>query len=949
MTLKSDITNLWGEEQEKSFHDVREALTGDLVLALADKSKVFYLHVDASGTGVGGCLYQEVRDQMRVVAYASRGLNRSEQNYPAHKREFLALKWAMSDKFCDYLLGSKTIVVTENNPLCYILKSAKLDATSHRWLASLSRFEFELKYKKGNTHIDADALSRIPHGPMEEDEQYKKTLEDISFLVEKAKKFDQSDIVRVDSNSVQAIIQSVQVEVTCSRDTVSDKGRAGEEVDEADNEQKESFVPAAEQIVRNPDLIPDDVLDPKGVVFDSVSPEQWRDLQLKDKTLRVVIQTLEAGELLKSVNLYSLELKGLAREEKRLAIRDGVLQRRVTEENSVRWQLVLPQSHRERALVGVHEDLFHTHLENGLAQLRLRFFWPYMARDLERKIRGCSRCIKRGAHAEKAPMHSVVTTFPLEVLSIDFLTIEVNGRKENILVVMDCFTKFAAAFCTRDQTAKTVARTLWNEFFMVYGFPKRILSDQGQCFEARLIQELCQVSGVEKIHTTPFTPRANMVERLNRTLLNMLRSLEEEQKSEWKKSLPQVVHAYNCCFHQSTGYSPYFLFFGRHPRLPIDVSFGVDINSGKSSTCQYVSRLKEQLGGAYTKARENMRKMCERNKVRYDESAHAANLEIGDRVLVRRLGHRVTSGKISDKWENDVYVVIGKSAEVPVYTVQVERGQGPKRTLHRNYLLPIGMLDMSVEGKPIPKPKKRGVVAKGKQKVIDINPRRSLDNICDYSVEDVEVQVAVDEVSRIATGLRPEAPEWVPQVLGDCDTVESMMGENLPPLDMKNKVSGEQEASLENIVEGGQSGLSDHKNQSADSDPLCGSHLDALTSHGGGAPGESERVAGLLKGDEDVELVALENEQHEAVTKDQAGSGPPVPKPRRSMRTRKPVDKLCLPQMCELEGCDISSNQRVDRGLLQSALERLGRLMNEEVGSGEKIVLERGLKGIMML
>ena len=155
------------EPQQEAFESLIQALTTDVVLGIADKRQPFILHCDASGTGLGAALYQRQEADLRVIAYASRGLNKSEQNYPAHKREFLAVKWAMTEKFKDYLLGCKVTVVTDNNPLCYILKNAKLDATSHRWLASLSVFDFDLKYKKGCLHQDADGLSRRRQPPPE--------------------------------------------------------------------------------------------------------------------------------------------------------------------------------------------------------------------------------------------------------------------------------------------------------------------------------------------------------------------------------------------------------------------------------------------------------------------------------------------------------------------------------------------------------------------------------------------------------------------------------------------------------------------------------------------------------------------------------------------------------------------------------------------------------------
>jgi hypothetical protein len=81
-------------------------------------------------------------------------------NYPAHKLEFLALKWAVTDKFHEYLYGNQFEVKTDNNPLTYVLTSAKLDATGHRWLAALSTYNFKITYRAGINNQDADALSR---------------------------------------------------------------------------------------------------------------------------------------------------------------------------------------------------------------------------------------------------------------------------------------------------------------------------------------------------------------------------------------------------------------------------------------------------------------------------------------------------------------------------------------------------------------------------------------------------------------------------------------------------------------------------------------------------------------------------------------------------------------------------------------------------------------------
>ena len=96
------------------------------------------------------------------IAYASRSLSQTECNYPAHKLEFLALKWAITNRFHEYLYGGQFDVYTDNNPLTYILTSTKLEATGQRWVASLAYYHFRIFYKTGKTNVEADALSSIP-------------------------------------------------------------------------------------------------------------------------------------------------------------------------------------------------------------------------------------------------------------------------------------------------------------------------------------------------------------------------------------------------------------------------------------------------------------------------------------------------------------------------------------------------------------------------------------------------------------------------------------------------------------------------------------------------------------------------------------------------------------------------------------------------------------------
>uniref|UniRef100_A0A8P4KEB8 ribonuclease H n=1 Tax=Dicentrarchus labrax TaxID=13489 RepID=A0A8P4KEB8_DICLA len=160
-SLGPDPPFVWTNECEEAFQSLREMLTTAPVLGYPDYSMPFVLQTDASGEGLGAVLAQVQDGAERVIAYASRGLSPAETRFPAHKLEFLALKWAVTDKFYDHLYGRRFSVQTDNNPLKYVMSSAKLDATGQRWVSRLSAFDFDIQYRRGRSNGNTDALSRM--------------------------------------------------------------------------------------------------------------------------------------------------------------------------------------------------------------------------------------------------------------------------------------------------------------------------------------------------------------------------------------------------------------------------------------------------------------------------------------------------------------------------------------------------------------------------------------------------------------------------------------------------------------------------------------------------------------------------------------------------------------------------------------------------------------------
>ena len=220
------------------------------------------------------------------------------------------------------------------------------------------------------------------------------------------------------------------------------------------------------------------------------------------------------------------------------------------------------------------------------------------------------------------------------------------------------------------------------------------------------------------------------VERFNQTLLKVLGTLEDYQKSDWKAHVPTLVHAYNATFHDSTGYSPYFLMFGRHPRLAVDAFLGLNSDSLSSTTqTEYVRKLRDRLSFVYKKAQEASKKASAKHKLNYDLRARGSVLRPGDRVLVRNAGVRGKC-KLADRWEKDPYLVIDQpNDDVPVYMVKREGSRSKTRFLHRNFLLPFMCLPCLDEEEESEVPE----LPQGNQVVNLLEEMQSVDAISDLS------------------------------------------------------------------------------------------------------------------------------------------------------------------------------------------------------------------------
>ena len=356
-------------------------------------------------------------------------------------------------------------------------------------------------------------------------------------------------------------------------------------------------------------------------------------LQRADKGLKEIIDFLESGILPseeKQAKLISLT-------QSQYTLMDSILYH-VQRDGSLR--VIPPASKCEELFCQAHGGICGGHLGDAkvYSELLRHYWWPKMRSDITHWSKSCLTCATYGrGQSVRPPLTPIPVSGPFDRVGVDVIKFPRSTKGNQYAVVfMDYLTKWPEVFAVPDQTAATIARLLVEEIVSRHGVPTEILSDRGKAFLSSLMKEIVKLLGIHQTNTTAYHPQTDgLVERFNRTLTTMLAKTAKKGGRDWDTHLPYVLFAYRASEQQSTQESPFFLLYGRDPRLPTEAALSPSKKTRQQMDLhEYGIYVADKLAEAWDFAQENIKKAQRQQKKTYDRHARPPNFAVGERVFL---------------------------------------------------------------------------------------------------------------------------------------------------------------------------------------------------------------------------------------------------------------------------------------------------------------------------
>lgn len=618
---------VWTIDCEQAFQALKLALMSPPVLQYPDFSEgnEFLLQTDASGKAIGSVLCN--RDG-RPVAYASRGLNKAEMNYPTIEKELLAIVWSVKH-FRPYLYGKRFKIQTDHRPLVYLFSMRDPSSRLLKFRLQLEEYNFYIEYLKGQANSVADALSRIT----------------IS-----------SDDLKIMNEQVVSVMTRAQIRK--HEMSTNKNGNSEAPVDTGLTSRQPRIV----DIIKKPANITElvlidskqlDKLLSKGIVMENYKYLTY----LPSKSIIYINTTVSRSsttrdelvrDLLVLCKKLSLNEICIIRNDKNKALLCELAQQI---NNYKEWlgprfyvvnhvQRIDNLDNRRVILNDFHllPTSGHAGVRRMTSNIKRYYFWPSMEKDIIDYVSKCDQC-KRQKYSVgvKQPM-SVTTTAnsALEKIYLDIvgpLPRDANGYC--YVLTLQCeLTKFTEAYPLHNKDAASVARGFVDNFVLRFGIPREIATDRGSEFIASTMKAVCQLLQIKQLCSTAYHHESiGALENTHKTMGAYLRISCQNKTGAWSSWLPYWCFAYNNTVHTETNYTPHELVFGKRCLLP--GNFNAGVVDPLYAHDNYALELKYRLQIAHQDARSNLIRSKIKRKNKYDMGINPINYKKGDLLLLR--------------------------------------------------------------------------------------------------------------------------------------------------------------------------------------------------------------------------------------------------------------------------------------------------------------------------
>jgi archaellum component FlaC len=518
--LRANTPFVWNERREKAFQTLKDRLCSAPVLALPRDEGKYVVDCDASAYSVSSILQQEQDGQLRVISYASRSLSKAERQYCVTRRELLGVIFSLL-VHRQYLLCRHFVIRCDHSALTSLLKCREPLGKQARWMDLIAEFDFEIVYRPGLSHRNADALSRRPcareHGCDPCMQCSKRGLD-------------------LDSDETLPKSEVSELPVNCnviSSGVFAVKTRsANPEPVIAENRQIESemnLTPAILAAEQRADPVIAPVID---IMLKASGPPAQSDLNnLSSETLQLCSQW-------DSLKLFS-----------------GVLYREFINPNgSVEcYQLITPDSLKNKLITYAHAIVTagHWSANKTYENLRRVAYWFKMRSHIAEAVLKCEQChrFKRADKTRHSPLQEWPASRPWQRGHVDLsgMFVPSNRGERYILSVIDYFSRYLILIPIRDKSALTVARALVDKVYSRFSMFEIEVSDCGSEFWNDVRLNIHRLLSIQSVKTVSYRPNLNSVVEISHKSINsMIAKVVSANQRDWSEKLPFIELAYNC-------------------------------------------------------------------------------------------------------------------------------------------------------------------------------------------------------------------------------------------------------------------------------------------------------------------------------------------------------------------------------------------------------------------